>query len=279
MNNDEQDKNQTIQPNNNQNLPNPNQYFQPSQNIQPNNPGQTPVNTPIPPQPNYDQYFQPKSRGPKKILIIVGAIVLLLSAILIGYAMIAGNDKSSNSSQSQQSAVTVPSEWKTIETDFGFSFKAPQAWESTDPEDSSVDNIRSDTLTVGTPDDSDEDTEADIEEARYEYVTVGLQSLTDSSSQEDFEKLVTNADGSLVRDYQELGVTEDQIKITSKKVDVAGREWLQVDTEIDGQFSRNFYSWKDDKAIVLSVIEDDTTRLETMTNQYLLPMAASIEVK
>jgi len=267
MNNDDQDKNQPITPSNNKNLPNPNQYFQPSQNIQPNNLGQT---------PNYDQYFQPQSRGPKKILIIIAAIVLLLTAVLIGYAMIAGSDKDPNSSQSQQSGVTVPNDWKTVETDFGFSFKAPQAWQSSEPDDSSVDNLRSNTISIGTPDDSNADTDAEIQ---YEYVTIGLQNRTDSSSQEDFEKLVTNADGSLIEDYQELGVTEDQIKITSKKVDIAGKEWLQVDTEIDGQFSRNLYSWKGDGAIVLSVIEDDTTRLDSMTDKYLLPMAASVEAK
>lgn len=243
--------------------PDPNQFFQPDTSV------------PVPPTAGYGQYVGPPPKNRKKPILIIGILLLILIIGGVVYALTASSGQQNNQAQ-QNAEVTVPTEWKIVETEFGFSLKAPQEWESSTSETSTAGNLSLTAFSIGTPESVANDETSDV---RLEYVTVGTQTLSTGANQEEFEAAVTNADGSLTAEYKEAGLSEDQIKITSSKIDVQGKQWLQVDTEVDGQLSRVLYFWTGDKAIVLAVVDDETANIDQMTSQYLLPMAASIELR
>jgi len=270
---------------------------QPAQNTQPQPPSR-PGQPNLPPQgavgsvnPDPGQlagaYGQPPTPGsPKRKFIIIGlvALVLLVIASAATYFLLGTNDqKASESTASQakenqsagQKNIKVPSDWKTIDTKLGFTVKAPPNWSDAGsvPTNASLGNFTSKTVTISEPG-------RDTASIYGNYVAVSTQSLKNSKSQSKFEQGVTDkktlADG--------LGVSKDQLTLTSTKLDINGKRWLRTDVQAsDPQASGKFfetalYYWVGDHAIGLYVLSNKQSGLDKLANSYLLPMAASVEL-
>lgn len=219
----------------------------------------------------------PKKPFPKSILVIFAVLIVgvILAAILVSgqTAKKTNSTKSKSpaaSSQAKEKAVTVPTNWKSIDTTLGFSLRLPEDWDSSGtPHEVTTLNLRSNTFVVSAPDIARSDL----------YILVATENLTDAQGRQAFEEAVTTVNPSLEEAYRSLGIKKEDIKITTATKTLGGKQWLQVQTDLPNESLLSLYLWHKDSAITLNAAQLSKEKLNSLVNTYLYPMAASVTIK
>ncbi len=202
------------------------------------------------------------------ILIIAGAA----GALFIDKK---DSQKGANNTKTEQSKkpaeVTVPADWKEVDTTLGFSVKVPALWSAAPAAEATFGNIKTTSVYLG-----NNDTAGEMDGP---IVVASKQSLTDTPGQQAFEEAATKLDAETIATLEQLGVKKEDVSIKSKHVTLGGKQWLQIDTQYPGQFTRTLYLWNADHEIGLSVLSDGGDSLSEAADAYLLPMAASVVIK
>lgn len=175
-----------------------------------------------------------------------------------------------------QKTIEIPGDWKTIDTEFGFTVKAPPDWtkDKSLPLSSDFEGLVSKNMNIGleSPPNSGQ-----VLPYRT-YVSVGTESLKGSKSETEFYKKVTDKD--FVAGIIALfGANKSDVKVNDLKVNINGRIWRQVDVEAPDIFSRTLYFWDGDHAITLAISPSSKKSLDSQAESYLFPVAASLELK
>lgn len=238
-------------------------------------------------------YGTPKPQPPSKIkLAIIGFVMLAFLLAVVGGAVYGiskiGKKPSNQANSSQQEQigeteeinVEVPEDWETLDTGFGFSVRAPSGWEKGSGDDNSDDKFESEisTLTPTSQEESGDGGTSDVSQ-QTTITRVGTIKLKNSQSQSDFESTITNADQYKAKLAEDLDFKAEEVKVSSKKLKINGnQEWIQVDIEAPGVFSRYLYLWDNDHALLLAAddLSTDKAKFEDHYKQYILPMAASV---
>lgn len=275
---------ETITPGQTQTFPQSEPSAQPPSTTQPSS-LQSPIEQGQPVQ-NYTQ--PPKRFNTKVIVFIVIILILLIGGVAGAYFLTKKSDKNQDSNSAsaeykQESSVedlqiTVPSNWKTIDTEHGFTIKAPSGWDKASPTDFTFNNIQTSNVLIDnssktkTPGNSQGQQNTDVS------ISAGTEKLMNSDSQEELERLLTDPEA-VAEAYADFGLTKDQITINSTRVRINGKEWLRIDSDMAGEIETTFAHWVDDHAIVLIASGKDRQAVDKQVNDYLLSMTASVEIK
>jgi len=224
--------------------------------------------------------------------LIAALIVLLLVVVGVTVLAIVATGKNPNSTKKAASTSTsvaktdskdvkVPADWQTLDTGLGFTVKAPPTWSLGISAESDFNSLKSKNVSISASSDTQE-TSSDAPSSPTEtqdQVTVSTQQRTDQKSQKDFEEKVTKLSDSDAALLEGFGVKKEDIKISSRKLKINDKQWLEVTSDIPGQLSRTLYLWQKDHAIAIMVIGDSQQKLTSLTDSYLYPMTASVIVK
>lgn len=247
----------------------------------------------------YDQYNPGAAASRKKI--VVSIIVLLLLVVPGGVGAFAFLNKkqpqkvdnqapAANPAAQPQPKTTqpvienkqpaIPISWKTVDTKLGYSLKVPADWsgDNSVPTSSNFDNFEAKTMIIGKTQTNSTNPYGSYVSSDGNFVSVGTQSLADSKSQAEFEKEITDVN-KVADTLAGFGITKDKIKLSSKKININGKEWLEVDAEIPNQISKTLYLWANDHAITLSVLSSEQAQLDELSEKYMFPIAASVQLK
>lgn len=231
----------------------------------------------------YDQYNPGAAASRRKIVVFILVLALLAIPGGIGAYSFLGNKQpqkvanqtpASNSTTPAQPQITtqpvienkkpaVPISWKPIDTKFGFTLKIPADWAASLSSEFDFNGLKTKSTTISDP-------KADT----GTFISVGTQSRDTAKTLQEFESYLTSDQA-----YSDLGLDKSQVKLTSKKININGKEWLQIDTDVSGQLSRTIYLWDDDHAIDLAAVSNKQASLDELSEKYMLPMAASLELK
>lgn len=241
----------------------------------------------------YDQYNPGAAASRKKIVVLILVLALIAIPGGIGAYSFLGNKQpqkvdnqtpANNSTTPTQPQITtqpvienkqpaVPISWKMVDTKLGYSLKVPADWSggNTVPTQSDFDIYKSTTITLG----SLSSPSGDIATPSGKYISTGIQSITTSKTEADFEKATT--DSSVVADA--LGLDKSKVKVTLSKLNISGKQWTQVDSEIPDSFSKTLYLWVNDHAVFITISNSNKNTLDKYSNDYLFPIAASVSLK
>ncbi|HEX5797232.1 MAG TPA: hypothetical protein VFX86_02485 [Candidatus Saccharimonadales bacterium] len=249
-----------------------NDVFSSNRSIQPSS-GQLPPAGQIP-----GAYGQPGPSRSKRKFIIILIAVLILMAGLGAYLLFDKKDsiptkQTPGTADSQieeselveQKTVTIPESWKTVKTELGPTVRIPDEWVITPPIDLTYKSMMTRSISLRTPDDS----------VPILAVDMAIKSLSNSKSQTDFSKAIKEA--FITANALPASTVGTKAKATISRLNINGKEWTKFLVEFpSGQVSNTIYLWDNDHAIELNVIADDKQSLDKKTNDYLLPVAASI---
>jgi hypothetical protein len=240
----------------------------------------------------YDQYNPGAAASRKKI--VVSIIVLLLLVVPGGVGAFAFLNKkqpqkvdnqapAANPAAQPQPKTTqpvienkqpaIPISWKTVDTKLGYSLKVPADWSggNTLPTESDFDIYKSTTITLG----SLASPTGEAVTPSGKYISTGVQSITTSKTEADFEKATT--DTTVVANA--LGLDKSKVNVTLSKLNISGKQWTQVDSEIPGSFSKTLYLWVNDHAVFVTISNSNKDTVDKYANDYLFPIAASVQLK
>lgn len=157
----------------------------------------------------------------------------------------------------------VPISWKVVDTKLGYTVKIPAEWSTGLSSDFNLNGLKTRSVTLSDP-------KADT----GTFISAGTQSHDGLKTQQEFENYLTSDQA-----YADLGLSKDQATLTSKKININGKEWLQIDAELSGQLSRTVYMWSDDHEISLAAVSNKQDSLDKLSSDYLFPIAASLQIK
>lgn len=261
-------------------------------------------NTPMEQVPGYEflaENPKPNSTTPvdKTKPLLIGTAVLACVLILIGavayFALSQKNDNSGGSKSDERKAieqlpelvVKIPDDWKKIDTSYSFSVKVPPGWEEGETINLSFNKIEGEVAILNleqideTNDESENADTESISEKKVPYLSAGSQQLADSTDKDSYESALTNTSEKNSQLAEILGVKAEELKTSSSKLKINGKEWLQVNSEANGKFWRLLSRWVDERAILVIATDtnSDKNKFEEYTKQYLLPVAASLELR
>lgn len=178
-------------------------------------------------------------------------------------------------------SVAVPKDWKTLDTELGFTVKAPPKWDTSGTSSSELDKIKSKNVTLSPPIEfnfSSSDSGSTPSLDTMVAVTAASFEQTGQPDKATFEAAVTDTK-TLEQVYSLFGGDSSKIKVEQTKVKIEGREWLKVDVGFEKASTTTLYHWVDDHAIGLSIAAaGETEKDSSVYQEYLLPMAASVEL-
>lgn len=245
-------------------------------------PPNSPQGTPLPQQPMSPAGNAPKrfNKLPKLPLIIAAVVVVLGIGGWLAYGALGSGGGV---------AVTVPADWKSLDTQLGFTVKAPANWEiESEKEQTEEDGYKSTTVNLSPKiedvdvseseaDDEDDDFSADL---LLGVVAIAFEPKG-NPDKAAFEKYVTNKEN-VGEVFALFGGDMDKVTVTHTTVKIKGKEWLKVDATFDNNVFTTLYYWNKNKAIGLSTFklneEFGGSKDSSPYDTYLLPMAASIEI-
>jgi type II secretory pathway pseudopilin PulG len=179
--------------------------------------------------------------------------------------------------------IIIPSDWVTYNSDIDFTVKVPNEFVQNNLDTaSSTNNIGSIAQTniglvipnsitgyysknpIISSNDSDNSSPV---------ILLSNQHRTDKGGESAFNKLEANAQNfSSLYSINESLVSIGQVKINNIT-------WVQQDYLITGLYMRTVYLWHNDYAIVLTIRDPNLSRMNTLTKNYLYPIAASVIFK
>ena len=206
---------------------------------------------------------------------------MLLIIFSIGAYLLVNKEDNNSTKQSSETVTPIIEEGQTIERKTikypitgnyrnrtWCKHQAPDDWIATPVIDLDYNGII--TRTIGITSSSDPMAPAAI-------VAMSTQHLENSKSQAEFEKVIKD----LFIAANSMGISngsKSQTKATISKLYINDREWTKYYTEFPtGQSSITLYWWNKDHAVELVVQADNKELLGEKTNDYLLPIAASIK--
>lgn len=203
---------------------------------------------------------------------VAGIVVLTKSSTQKSASQSTEQSSATDKEKIEKKTVEIPDDWVDVPTELGFSIMAPEGWAAAVPTESTIANLKSNNSLV-----SDPNAEASTGLLPPENsVSVSSQERTDAGGQKAFEAGVTKLDEESLSVLESLGIKKEDIKVSSKKLIINDTEWLEVSTEIPGQFSRSLYLWDGDRAISVMVVAASKEKLDELSNKYLYPVGASI---
>ncbi len=236
---------------------------------------------------------QPAAKRRNLLPIVLAAAVLLIGGGVGAFFLTRDSDNGNNTnsneqapadsaSQTNQMTVSVPDDWQTVETEFGFSVKAPAGWSAGFDMGGTVGSLKSEMTTVSAAGGSISfnssnggTSQEDIDNA----VSVGIQSNTDNpTDQEAFEKLVSEVSEDTRAMMQAFGADMSSVGMDAEQISINGRQWLRVTSSLNGQYATSLYLWNNDHAVTLQVMSEDEATMQRLSNDYLYKFAASLEL-
>lgn len=227
-----------------------------------------------------DGNFGPGNPQKKKIVVSGIVVAIIITIGIGGFLYMSQKDTSRNSqsiasSPAEQIDTTTASSGNLVKTDYGFTLMAPDKWEKTTSQAGTVNGLIEDTISISPP--LSFSYEPEEPDERNAFVAVGTSKLSNGSGKDDFEKRVSVVNEEDLKLLENFGYSKDEYKIVSKKIELNGREWLLVDSELPNELTRKLYSWDNDKAIFFSIKAESKEQLEKFSNKFLYPMASSIK--
>lgn len=225
----------------------------------------------------------PPNKSRKKLIILLLAAIVVIALAAAVFMILMNKDggedtsaktaaSSSASSKNETIDVTVPSDWTTLDTELGFSVKAPTGWSASFAVDSNINGLKTKSKSISASDDTFSTSDpAPTEEDVNNFVTASRQQIEGANSQSEFEDKLRNFDES-------FGIGNGDAGSSRNKVQINGKEWLQAEYKMNDQFSKTIYLWTGDYAVALAIMASSEKELSKLTDNYLYPMAASVEI-
>ncbi len=203
--------------------------------------------------------------------LLVLALCLVIAATgFVGYTVLGNHktnlsDNTDSALQKTNYTITPPTDWKDLDTGFGFNLKLPTNWTNW-PVSTSTYNGRTEKSFATINKDSSGPS-----------VLVGSVELSDTS-----EKAFTAYTQGLSKEA--LAAYAGSARFTTQDVMINGSHWYQ--TQLTAQsdsakgeyyYYRTLYRWNQGHNISLGVDSKSAAERDKLTAAYLLPMAASLK--
>ena len=238
------------------------------------------------------------------MLILILLIVLIVAAAAGYFAFKkpakpapAPAPKISNA-QSTNMTVKVPADWQKTDTKLGFSISIPAGWvvgTSTNTDinnlngasatisDDAATSVSNTTPTNGTSDSSasaatDTSQDGSQSQTSSQILEVISEKLDTGNSEAAFKQKVTQLSSEDKATLQSLGVDTSKASVSSRSIKLNGKPWLDVTSNIPGQYSENLYYWDNDHAIGFIGVDASQAKVKQLAQKYLYPMAASVTI-
>jgi hypothetical protein len=226
-------------------------------------------------EPAVESTIKPKRGLKMPNKLIVGLVAVVVVVLVVAGFFILNKSSGTNIKTGQPISVSTPSSWKTVNTKLGYTVKAPPSWSVDQSDTSDIGGLISQTSDI-----EPSDAGSTVQDQISNTISVSLQKLDKNSTSETaFDKAVTNLSSAEKTILKQFGVDTNDMKITASKVSINGKPWLEVVSSYPGQSSANLFYWDKNQAIGLIASEQSMAMENTALNTYLLPMAASVQVK
>lgn len=216
----------------------------------------------------------------KRVLVSIAIILIIAAGAFTAYHYTKG---SVSNLPSKSISVTVPANWKTFNSGFGFTVEGPSTWGLISANSSStVNNLQSTMTTLSATGGNltfSTSTPSTTQAQLNESVSLGIAKLTSNNNKANFVKAVTVISSQEKAGLKAFGIKANSVKINPMYLTINGKQWIRVDTSYPGQFSTNLYYWDNNQGINLMVSNASQKVENQLTNSFLLPMAASMQLK